>query len=159
LEVTGGAVRLADGVEVDVHELVSWARNVLDPDSDIGDEFLPEVALRGELLPGWYDDWILLERERLRQLRMHALEVLADRLAIAHRFGEAIQAALAAAHAEPLRESAHRAVIRVHLAEGNIAEAVREYAGFERLLRRELNVQPSEQIRELMRGIRVRGSV
>jgi DNA-binding SARP family transcriptional activator len=155
LEVSRGSLRLAEGVQVDVNELVAWAREVLDPSSDVAEAPLPDVALRGELLPGWYDDWVLLAREHLRQLRMHALEVLADELAIAHRFGDAIQAALAAVNAEPLRESAHRAVIRVHLAEGNIAEAVREYVGFKRLLDRELGVSPSDQMHELMRGIRL----
>jgi DNA-binding SARP family transcriptional activator len=66
------------------------------------------------LFPGWYDDWVLLERERLRRLRLHALEVLADKLVREGRYGEAVQATYAAVRTEPLRESAHRAVVRVH---------------------------------------------
>ena len=115
----------------------------------------PEKALRGELLPGWYEDWVLLERERLRQLRMHALEVLADKLVCVGRFGEAVQAAMAAVAAEPLRESARRAVVRVHLAHGNVAEAVREYEAFRELLADELGVAPSPQLECLMRGLRL----
>lgn len=110
----------------------------------------PESALGGELLPGWYDDWVLLERERLRQLRLHALEMLADKLACAGRYGEAVQAACAAVRTEPLRKSAHRAVVRVHLAEGNTVEAMRTYGAFRDMLAHELGVVPTEQMEELV---------
>jgi DNA-binding SARP family transcriptional activator len=115
---------------------------------------LPDDALRGDLLPGWYDDWVLLERERLRQLRMHALEAVARRLGEAGRYGDALQAAYAAMRAEPLRESAHRIVIRLHLAEGNVCEARRAYEQFRVLLADELGVQPSEQMARLVRRLR-----
>ena len=122
MQVSGGTLSLARSVRVDVRELTEWAQRMLDPRSEADAATVPDVGLRGELLPGWYDDWVLLERERLRQLRMHALEALAEKLADAGRYGEAVQAAYAAVVAEPLRESAHRAVVRVHLVEGNLAE-------------------------------------
>src|SRR5437867_4028183 len=71
-----------------------------------------DVLLHEDLLPDWYDDWVALERERLRQLRVHALEQLCDRLLVAERFGEATEAALAASRTEPLRESPQRLLIR-----------------------------------------------
>lgn len=150
LSVAAGTLSLADDVRVDVRELSAWARQVLDPGSDLAMIAPADVDLRGELLPGWYDDWVLLERERLRQLRMHALEALADRLAAAGRYGEAVQAAYAAVRAEPLRESAHRAVVRVHLAEGNLVEAVRVYEVFREMLAEELGVTPSPQMTTLI---------
>jgi DNA-binding SARP family transcriptional activator len=154
VEVSGGALGLASDVRVDVRELTAWAHSVLDPASGAEDLVAPDIALQGELLPGWYDDWVLLERERLRQLRMHALEVLADRLVCAGRHGEAIQAAYAAVRAEPLRESTHRVLIRAHLAEGNVAEAMRAHDSFCRLLADELGVCPTGQMQELIGGIR-----
>ena len=51
---------------------------------------------------------------------------------------------------EPLRESGHRSVIRVHLAEGNQADALRQYHLFRNLLRQELRLEPSDQMHELM---------
>ena len=51
----------------------------------IGDGSSAHPALYGELLPSWYDDWVLLERERLRQLRMHAWEALSEKLVRAGR--------------------------------------------------------------------------
>ena len=46
--------------------------------------------LDGDLLPDWYDDWLMIERERLRQLRVHALEQLAERAMREGRYGHAI---------------------------------------------------------------------
>lgn len=150
VEASGGALGLTDGVRVDVREFTDWARRVLDPHTVADGIGAPDVAFPGELLPGWYDDWVLIARERLRQLRAHAFEVLADKLADAGRYGEAVQAAYAAVEIEPLRESAHRAVLRVHLAEGNAGEAVRAYKSFRDLLADELGVAPSPLMDDLM---------
>jgi DNA-binding SARP family transcriptional activator len=147
---SGGTLSISPDVLVDVHELTEWARNALDPDFPTDDIRAGDLGLPCELLPGWYDDWVLLERERLRQLRMHALEALADRYAAARRYGEAVQAACAAVRAEPLRESAHRTVVRVHLAEGNIAEAVRAYKSFEAMLADEIGTAPTPQMCRLV---------
>jgi DNA-binding SARP family transcriptional activator len=150
VEASGGALGLTDGVRVDVRDFTDWARRVLDPHTAADGIEAPDVAFPGELLPGWYDDWVLIARERLRQLRMHAFEVLADKLADAGRYGEAVQAAYAAVEIEPLRESAHRTVLRVHLAEGNAGEAVRAYKAFRDLLADELGVAPSALMDDLM---------
>lgn len=150
VDVSAGAAALADDVRVDVQEFMDWTGAVLDPTVPVDRIVTPVTALSGELLPGWYDDWVLLERERLRQLRMRVLEVLADKLVHAGRFAEAVQAAYAAVRDEPLRESAHRAVVRVHLAEGNLVEALRAYRSFRDALDRELGVQPTRQMEELM---------
>ncbi|MCZ2860666.1 AfsR/SARP family transcriptional regulator [Blastococcus sp. VKM Ac-2987] len=154
LSASGTVLSLAPGVRVDVHELADWARRVRDPAGCPVDVDVPEAGLLGDLLPGWYDDWVLLERERLRQLRMHALEEVAARLAAAGRYGDALQAAYAAVRAEPLRESAHRTVVRVHLAEGNAAEALRAYEQFRTVLAEELGVRPSEHMHRLVVGLR-----
>jgi DNA-binding SARP family transcriptional activator len=148
--VTGGTLALAPEVHVDVHELTDWARRALDPTAATDDLPTADLGLPGELLPGWYDDWVLLERERLRQLRMHALEALAEKYAAAARYGEAVQAAYAAVRAEPLRESAHRTVVRVHLAEGNVAEAVRAYESFQTMLAAEIGIAPTAEMCRLL---------
>jgi DNA-binding SARP family transcriptional activator len=154
VEVSGRSLALADGVRVDVRELGDWAQRLRDPACGLDDVVVPDAGLGGELLPGWYDDWVLLERERLRQLRMHALEDVAVRLMAAGRYGDALQSALAAVRAEPLRESAHRTVVRVHLAEGNVVEALRAYEQFRTMLADDLGVQPSSQFSRLVEGIR-----
>jgi DNA-binding SARP family transcriptional activator len=154
VEVAGDALALACGVRVDVRDLTWWAQRVLDPRTDV-DGVLPlDVGQSGELLPGWYDEWVLLERERLRQLRMHAFEALADKLGRAGRYGEAVQAAHTAVRAEPLRETAHRALVRAHLAEGNVVEALRAYDAFRLLLREEMGVAPTHVMEALVADLR-----
>jgi len=125
------------------HALLSQRNGVLFLDLD-------EDELGGDLLPDWYDDWVLVERERLRQLRLHALEALAISRMEAGRHGEAAGAALSAVSIEPLRESAQRVLIRVHLAEGNVGEAVRQYHSYKQLLLEELGLAPSDQLESLM---------
>ncbi|MEV4389408.1 bacterial transcriptional activator domain-containing protein, partial [Micromonospora sp. NPDC049580] len=115
---------------------------------------VPALAT-GELLPGWYDDWVLTERERLRQTQLYALEALAERLTAQGRFSEAVQVALTAVQLEPLRESATRVLIAVHLAERNINEAVRRLELFRADLGRELGVAPTSWLEHLVReGLR-----
>ena len=151
--VSGETICLANDVHVDVHELTTWAQRALDPCATAGDITEADLGLPGELLPGWYDDWVLLERERLRQLRMHALEALAGKYAGAGRYGEAVQAAYAAVRAEPLRESSHRTLVRIHLAEGNLTEAVRVYESFRLLLADELGVAPTRLMYQLVESL------
>ena len=150
VRATGDHLELAEGVRVDVHELGHWAERVRNAHAPLQEVEVPAGGLRGELLPGWYDDWVLLERESLRQLRLHALERVASRLATAGRYGDALEAAYAAVRAEPLRESAHRTVVCVHLAEGNVAEALWAYEQFRALLFDELGVAPSTHMERLV---------
>jgi DNA-binding SARP family transcriptional activator len=154
VDSSGGALGLAPGVRVDVREFTAWAASVLDPCAGPESLVAHGVGLEGELLPGWYEDWVLLERERLHQLRLRALEVLAERLVAAGRHGEAIDVAFAAVRGEPLRESAHRVLVRAHLAEGNVAEAIREYDTFRTMLADELGVSPTARMQQLVLSVR-----
>lgn len=142
---------LDDSVIVDLREAEALARRVMDPAAAVDD--LDEDLLYGDLLPDWYDDWLVFQRERYRQLRLHALEALCERLTQAGRLDAALQAGLAAVESEPMRETAHRAVIRAHLAEGNTCEAIRQFELCRRVLREQLGVEPSERLHRLMRNL------
>jgi DNA-binding SARP family transcriptional activator len=110
---------------------------------------LPHQAFSSELLPDWYDDWIVVERERIRQGLLHALESACTTALDQDRHGDAIDLALRAVAMEPLRESAHRLVIMAHLREGNRYEAQRHYSHLVRMFREELNIEPSVSLRNL----------
>jgi DNA-binding SARP family transcriptional activator len=97
---------------------------------------------------------VLLEAERWRQLRLHALEALSRRLTGVRRFADALEAGMAAVRGEPLRESGHIAVMLVHLAEGNQCEAVAEFERYRALLGTELGLEPTENITGLVRTLR-----
>ena len=144
---------LADSVTVDLRDARALAHRLLDPgavllDGDLGVASVDVLSV--EVLPDWYDDWVLVEAEEWRQLRLHALEALADRLVAEGRFGEAAGAALACVRAEPLRETSRAAVIRVHLAEGNEAEALREFERYRALMQAELGLDPTPRLRGLI---------
>ena len=153
LTVEGASLELAPSVEVDVRHGIALTRRLLArPPSQMEAE-APEVLFR-DILPDWSDDWVILEREHYRQLRLHALESLCAQMTTLGKFPEAVEAGLAAVAAEPLRESAHRTLIAAHIAEGNRGEAARQYGLFRRLLREELGLDPSDLMKELVRGLR-----
>lgn len=54
------------------------------------------AVLDHDLPPTWDEEWLVIDRERQRQLRMHALEALSVSLCRTERYGDAITAALAA---------------------------------------------------------------
>jgi len=150
---------LAEHVNVDIREARALAHRLLAPGRAVADQDLDAGAIRAlsvDVLPDWYDDWVLVEAEEWRQLRLHALEAAAERLLDVGRYGEATGAALAAVRVEPLRESARAAVIRVHLAEGNQSEALREFARYRTLLRAELGLEPTEQLHRLVAELEAR---
>jgi DNA-binding SARP family transcriptional activator len=150
---------LADAVTVDVRQSRKLAHRLLDPTTKVGAADLNSAAaatLSVDVLPDWYDDWVMVEAEEWRQLRLHALEALADRLLGEGRFGEAGGAAISAVRAEPLRESARTALIRVHLAEGNQSEALREFGRYQTLLQTELGLEPTHHLCELIANLHTR---
>ncbi|WP_051854739.1 AfsR/SARP family transcriptional regulator [Streptomyces sp. NRRL B-1347] len=150
-DARGGALALSRKVRVDIQDFTAAARQVL-AGAPVRLRSAYEVLLcGGELLPGWQQDWVSFERERLHQLRLHALEALSARLVATRAYGPALEAALESTRIDPLRESAHRAVVSVHLAEHNLTEAVRQYETFRGLLRGELGVEPSGMFAEMLR--------
>ncbi|QIZ01337.1 BTAD domain-containing putative transcriptional regulator [Streptomyces sp. S1D4-11] len=146
IRCTGDSLVAATALRVDVHAFTETALSVVQGCCSALDAQLPPGLLGcEELLPGWDEEWVLLERERLRQLRLHALDALAEALVREGKPALALEAAWASVRSDPLRESAHRAAVSAHLAEGNLIEAVRHYRSFRRLLREELGVEPSPQ--------------
>jgi DNA-binding SARP family transcriptional activator len=155
VETTNRALRLARDVRVDFRSGTELAHRLLGGVADPCDLDVDWGPLAGHLLPDWYDDWVLLERERYRQLGLHALERLSERLTEARRFGPALEAALAAVAGEPFRESAHRVLIKAHLAEGNASEAIRQYHFYRKLLNDHLGLDPSPAMAALLEGLTI----
>jgi DNA-binding SARP family transcriptional activator len=135
---------------VDIRDVERLSRLVADPAADIGILNLEDLRLVGELLPGWSDEWVLLERERQRQISLHVLDALCERWAADRCYEKAVRAGLAAVAAEPLRESSNRALIRAFLAEGNPTEALRHFSMYRQVLRTQLSLEPSPQLADLV---------
>jgi DNA-binding SARP family transcriptional activator len=152
-------LRLADPVVLDVDAVTHCAAGIFgwtegDPPLDRAAclRSLP-VLLCGDLLPGWYDDWVSYERARLAQLRLHALELLADLLVDRGEISTALLAASAAVAIEPLREAATRALLRAQIADGNYHGALRDYEAYRTRVQAELGLLPSGRLDELMRPL------
>ena len=148
---------LTDIVSVDYVEAKALARRLLDSDTPIFDGDLASAAvatLSRELLPDWFDEWIVAESDDWRHLRASALEALAMRLLKAGRFAEAERAARAAMRVDSLRETPHSLLVRIHLADGNQSDALRVFDSYRGVLREALDLEPTEQLSGLVSGIR-----
>lgn len=105
------------------------------------------IPLRNDLLPGWDEEWLTIERERVRQMRARRLEELSRRCTDVGDIDNAISAAYAAILIEPLRESARLALMEAHVTDGNCAEAMRQLLLTLELLENELGLAPSAMFR------------
>lgn len=144
---------LAEDAEVDVHRIEAWATRLINDTAEPGDltvEGLPDDAC--SLFRGWYADWAVLERERIRQRVLHGLERLSVMLSERTCHGEAVAAATRAVACEPLRESAQRCLINAHLAAGAPDRAAACYRAFAHRLRAELGAEPSRRITALVQA-------
>lgn len=141
---------LAPQVSVDVTEIVELTASLIATPEATHLIRLPELVGARAILPGWDEDWLIVARERFRLNRLRALEHSAEWLLARGRLSEALDAALAAVDAEPFRESAHRLSVRIHIAEGNPAEAVRAYETYRVMVAAELGISPSPLMEELV---------
>ncbi|MCU1404927.1 MAG: hypothetical protein JWQ43_1230 [Glaciihabitans sp.] len=156
--IASAGLSLAETVVVDLREARLLVNRLLQPGAVTQSADLSPAALAvlsGELLPDWYDDWVVTEAEDWRQQRLNALEAATDILIGLGRLAEAAGAARAAIKVDPLRESAHAALIRVHLSEGNQSEALRVFERYRVLLLATLGLEPTGRLMELVRSIRV----
>ena len=118
--------------------------------------FLRQAATlyQGELLPGYYEEWVLAERERLAEAYRDALGRLSTLLEGVEDFAGALDIGRRLAAADPLREDAHAGLMRCYTAAGRSSEALRQYRELERILREELGATPSPATRALVEELR-----
>ena len=104
---------------------------------------------RGDFLAGFYDDWTLIERERFREHYLAAL----GRLTALHKGRADYPTALSYARRltlhDPLRESAHREVMRLCFLLGRANEALQQYDRCVAILSEELGTEPATETRDL----------
>jgi DNA-binding SARP family transcriptional activator len=107
----------------------------------------------GDALEGFYDDWALRERERLRALWLKALGALFRFLGFHCRYDEAESWGLRLLAADPLREEVHRDLMRLYLERGDRAAAARQFEDCRARLSEALRVEPMEETTALYRQI------
>lgn len=149
----GGSLALAETVDVDLHHLLELVRRPVASWSAARDDAWVLDRPGVQLLPGWYDDWVLAEQARLQELYVNAVEERAE-FCLAHRdVHRALALARTVQDAAPLRESAVCLLIRAHRGLGNETEARRTFEGFRALVARELGEQPSDRVRGLLQPL------
>lgn len=143
-------IELACGIQVDLHDAMREIHRLVYGKftSDPGD--CPMELLTAELLPDWDEDWIRVEQETFRQMRLLGLEALCVMATERGCYARAIEAGLAAVACEPLRERAHRLLITAHLAAGNRYEAIHQFGHCAGLLRDELGLAPTREMTNLL---------
>jgi DNA-binding SARP family transcriptional activator len=143
-------IDLAPGTSIDVRDVRNCLEQVVRAPFDADVDAALRTLDSGELMPGWYEDWVIYERERLQHDRVRGLEALAATEIDRGNTETAVVAARAAATIEPLRDTARSLEIQAHLLAGNAAEAIRVYRGYAALLRSEMGIEPSEGIQRLL---------
>ena len=147
-------------------ELVSLAPGVLEVDAvdfrSLAAASAPAQRRRalelyhGELLDGLdvtgaeaFEEWLVGERRRLRELAAQALAEDLARATATASDRRAIEAALRLLALDPLRESAHRALMRLYAAHGRRTAALEQYQSCVDTLQRELGVEPEPETQRL----------
>lgn len=107
----------------------------------------------GDFMSGYYADWIEDERERFSDAYSNAVCELALALELSGDLSGAHEAAIKAVATDPWREDAHRCLLRVHVARGETAEAIRHFADLKRSLADELGVEPAPETCAIVSGL------
>jgi DNA-binding SARP family transcriptional activator len=151
-----GRLALGRYVDTDIKELGrSIRRLIVRKDDEADDEHIDLARLihSDEILIDWDDDWLVADRERLRLLRLEALERAAESLLLHGELSQALEVAIAVTAAEPLRESARRLMAEIQIGQGNIAEVLRGYDDFRNLLRSELGLEPTPALEAIVTSV------
>ncbi len=129
------------------------------PTEDIKRDLLEEAVetYKGELLPGYYQEWVQTERLRLEDAYFYALESLAKLCAKAHRNEDTIGYLRLALAKEPLREELHIMLMEQYLESNRPSKALKQYVELRDILRLKLGEEPSARSRILAKTARERG--
>jgi DNA-binding SARP family transcriptional activator len=151
-------LRIQPGAIVtDAREFLTWIEDAARHPTSPGRVTALQRAVelyRGELLPGYQEEWLLAEQRRLEAEYVGALRALVTLLQELGQFSEAIAYACRALSLDPWREDFHSLLMRVYVAEGRPAEALRQYRELRGMLRAEFSISPSEETRSLAAEIR-----
>jgi DNA-binding SARP family transcriptional activator len=114
---------------------------------------------RGELLLGYYENWIIPEQRRLEELFFQAVRELIDCLKAAGDIPRAINYAHRTMSLDPLREELHRELMQLYVTTGQPSAALRQYRELERMLGEKLNAAPALATQQLYHRISDQWSV
>jgi ABC-type oligopeptide transport system substrate-binding subunit/DNA-binding SARP family transcriptional activator len=120
--------------------------------------FLSISAYGGDLLPGFYEEWVVLEREHLQADFERKLENFLDCLIAEKRWNEVLEWGEHWIALGGTPEPAYRALMQAHAELGNLPGAVAQYQRCEEALARELGIEPSEKTQRIFKQIKNGGA-
>lgn len=154
LLVNNGAVlSLSDLVAVDLHRVRAQIRDLGQLGVNGNASACVDLLSDADLLPGWYDDWVLSEQASLRQDRLRAFQILARQSLARGDYEVALKAAESALELEPLYESAVGLLIQAERQQGNNASALQAFEKYQAQLKQEMGIAPSKNIRQLIADV------
>jgi DNA-binding SARP family transcriptional activator len=103
----------------------------------------------GDLLEGFYADWVLHHRERLRGRYIKCLGRLMRYHAGQQGYEQSIQYGRKILELDPLREEIHREIMRLYHQNGERTQAVRQYESCCHILAEELDIPPMPETQAL----------
>ena len=110
---------------------------------------------RGDLLDGWFDDWILLQREKYRDMYIEMLEKLMEYCEMKEQFNSAISFGEKILEQDPIQEQVHLRLIKVKWLLGDRVSAMRQYCKCRDALWDELAVHPGSELQEIYKQIKM----
>ncbi|HEY6286847.1 MAG TPA: BTAD domain-containing putative transcriptional regulator [Ktedonobacteraceae bacterium] len=108
---------------------------------------------QGPLLEGWYQDWCLLERERLQSMYLAMLDKLMSFCEVHHEYETGLLYGTRIMCYDRARERTHRRMMRLYYLLGDRAEALRQYERCAAALEEELDISPSKSTIAIYRQI------
>jgi len=108
---------------------------------------------QGPLLEGWYQDWCLLERERLQNMYLTMLDKLMGYCEVCRDYETSLLYGMRIMCYDRARERTHRRLMRLYYLLGDRAEALRQYERCAAALDEELGVNPSKSTLALYKQI------
>lgn len=149
----GAVLALSDLVAIDLHRVRAQIRELGQGGLNGNASACLELFRDAELLPGWYDEWILVEQARLRQNRLHAYQLIARQSLARGDYEVALEASAAALEIEPLYESAVGLFIQAERHQGNNASALQAFEKYQAQLKEEVGIAPSAALRQLIADV------
>ncbi len=150
------SLRLDPGVTTDIEEFSRLLRMAdLEAQPSRHTSLLDEAANlgQGELAPGIYEDWVGNANAYLSERLKFCLIELTDLAMAEQRWADAARFAKRASEIDPYSDSIRQKLLRSLLQAEDRTEAIFQYSQFERLLREEFALEPSEATKQLMRGL------
>jgi DNA-binding SARP family transcriptional activator len=150
---SGTVLSLSELVDVDLHHVRAQILELNQVGLDGNVAACLHDLRSAELLPGWYDDWVLFEQHRLRQDRLHAFQIIARESLARGDYESALEASEAALELEPLYESAVGLLSQAERQQGNMAAALQAFARYQEKLKDEMGIDPSDAIQKLVADV------